>query len=67
VKECLERRREVRPVPLEEEIERLEGEGILHADGAAKLKQDGLRGGYLRTLPGIHQCDGFYAALIVRD
>jgi 16S rRNA (cytosine967-C5)-methyltransferase len=67
VKECLERRHEVRLVALYGEVERLEGEGVLHADGAAKLKKSALSGGYLRTLPGIHRCDGFYAALIVRD
>ena len=67
VKACLGRQRGVRLVALDSEVVRLEREGILHADGAAKLKQDGLSEGFLRTLPGVHRCDGFYAALIVRD
>ena len=52
--------------PLKDEILRLEREGVLHAAGAATLRASALREGCLRTLPGVHPCDGFFAALIVR-
>lgn len=64
VSECVGRGFEV--VPLDGDITRLEREGALCAEGAAKLKQSALRGGFLRTLPGVHRCDGFFAALFVR-
>jgi len=40
--------------------------GILPADTAAALTQTAIRAPYLRTLPGIHPCDGFFAALLER-
>lgn len=52
--------------PLEDEVLRLEREGVLSADGSAWLRASALRDGCLRTLPGVHPCDGFFAALIVR-
>lgn len=64
VSECVERGFEV--IPLDEDITRLEREGTLCAEGAAKLRQSALRGGFFRTLPGVHGCDGFFAALFVR-
>jgi 16S rRNA (cytosine967-C5)-methyltransferase len=64
VSDCVERGFEV--VPLDEDIARLEREGTLYAEGAAKLRQSGMRRGFLRTLPGVHRCDGFFAALFVR-
>jgi 16S rRNA (cytosine967-C5)-methyltransferase len=42
------------------ELERLKAEGELIWSNAVSLT----RGPYLRTLPGIHPCDGFFAAII---
>lgn len=64
VAECLSARAEFRAVPLGEGIARLEREGVLHADGARKLRESALRDRFLRTLPGVHPCDGFFAALL---
>ncbi|MGC2160652.1 MAG: transcription antitermination factor NusB [Silvibacterium sp.] len=66
VSECCEQVRGFDVIPLDEEVLHLEGEGAIHAQGALKLKQSALDGGFLRTLPGVHGCDGFFAALIVR-
>ncbi len=51
---------------LGEEFDRLEGEGIVRGDAVEELRATGFRDGYLRTLPGVHPCDGFFAALIER-
>lgn len=64
VVECLTARSGFHAVPLDEEIARLERNGVLHAEGAKKLRETAIRGGNLRTLPGMHPCDGFFAALI---
>jgi 16S rRNA (cytosine967-C5)-methyltransferase len=55
-----------RLVPLEPLIEQLAQRAILSEEVAAKLIQSALREGALRTLPGIHDCDGFYAAVLER-
>ena len=57
----------LRRVSLEPLIARLELDGILGEDVAAKLKQSALRAGVLRTLPGVHDCDGFYAVVLERS
>jgi len=44
------------------ELERLRQEGDLSVDGIDTL----LDGPYLRTIPGLHACDGFFAAIIQR-
>jgi 16S rRNA (cytosine967-C5)-methyltransferase len=66
VEECLADRPQFRAVPIEPEIDRLGREGFLHAAGAEKLRSTALRGGFLCTIPGVHTCDGFFAALLVR-
>ena len=43
-----------------EELDRLKQSGVLTWPAPASLTQ----GPYLRTIPGIHPCDGFFAALI---
>ena len=65
IAECAERARGYEVVPLDAEIERLEREGIVHAEGARKLRQSAMRDGFLRTLPGAHDCDGFFAAMFI--
>jgi 16S rRNA (cytosine967-C5)-methyltransferase len=62
--ECLGRTSGFGAVPLDEEISTLAREGVLHADGARKLRESALRGRFLRTLPGVHPCDGFFAAIL---
>jgi 16S rRNA (cytosine967-C5)-methyltransferase len=42
------------------ELQRLQGEGELIPSKSFSLT----RGSYLRTLPGIHPCDGFFAAIL---
>lgn len=65
--ECLGRREDFDLVRIDREVERLERAGILHPEGAKTLRDTALAGGYLRTLPGIHSCDGFFAALLMRS
>jgi 16S rRNA (cytosine967-C5)-methyltransferase len=43
-----------------DELERLQQEGELIWNGSSTLT----RGPYLRTLPGVHPCDGFFAAIL---
>lgn len=65
IAECSERASGCEVVPLDTEIERLERDGILYAEGARKLRQSAMRDGFLRTLPGVHECDGFFAAMFI--
>ncbi len=51
---------------LRAEFDLLEQQGIVEGEGVAQLRVSGFRDGYLRTLPGVHACDGFFAALIER-
>jgi 16S rRNA (cytosine967-C5)-methyltransferase len=67
VTECMASTSGFHLIPVEEEIARLEREGIVHREGAAKLMQHAVRDGFLRTFPGTTNCDGFFAALIQRD
>ena len=67
IAECAKQSRTFKVVPLEEDLTRLEQEGIVHAAGAEQLRSSVFRAGALRTLPGIHPCDGFYAALLTRQ
>jgi 16S rRNA (cytosine967-C5)-methyltransferase len=51
-----------RVVECRSELERLHGEGILIFPDPSSLT----RGPYLRTLPGVQPCDGFFAAILER-
>jgi 16S rRNA (cytosine967-C5)-methyltransferase len=42
------------------ELERLRGEGELVWDNVGSL----VSGGFLRTIPGVHPCDGFFVAIL---
>jgi 16S rRNA (cytosine967-C5)-methyltransferase len=44
------------------ELERLRAEGEWISQDASSF----VRGSYLRTIPGVHRCDGFFAAIIER-
>jgi 16S rRNA (cytosine967-C5)-methyltransferase len=50
-------------IPAEEELALLRSKGEL----AWPKSQDLVSGPYLRTLPGTHPCDGFFAAVLKRD
>lgn len=66
VRECLGRRDDFELVRIDPEIDRLERDGVLHSEGAEELRATALASGCLRTLPGVHGCDGFFAAMLTR-
>lgn len=51
---------------MEDEISALAAEGVLQVDSLAHLRSTAVSGPYLRTIPGTHTCDGFFAAVIQR-
>jgi 16S rRNA (cytosine967-C5)-methyltransferase len=67
VRECLDGRDDFELVRVDQEIERLDRAGILLTEGAESLRATALVNGCLRTLPGVHSCDGFFAALLTRQ
>jgi 16S rRNA (cytosine967-C5)-methyltransferase len=62
VEHVLAQRTEFRRLDCSIEIDRLKAAGELNWTDAASLT----RGPYLRTIPGIHPCDGFFAAMVER-
>jgi len=62
LQDCLSGRPEFAEISLGERIDALIGEGSMREENAAGL----LEKGRLRTLPGVHPCDGFFAAMIAR-
>lgn len=61
--ECLNGNTEFHLVSIAEELERLRGAGELVWHEGATLT----RGGFLRTIPGVHPCDGFFAAILEKQ
>lgn len=57
---CVEENPVFRVIDCQDELEKLEREGDLTWPNRSSL----LRGPFLRTLPGIHPCDGFFAAIL---
>jgi 16S rRNA (cytosine967-C5)-methyltransferase len=55
----------VRVVPLEEFLDRLAERGVVTTEGRDRLRT-AMEGGFLRTVPGVHPCDGFFAAVLER-
>jgi 16S rRNA (cytosine967-C5)-methyltransferase len=53
---------EFRLIPVKEELERLRRSGNLAWNEIDKL----VSGDFLRTIPGVHPCDGFFAAILQR-
>lgn len=49
-------------LPCSRQLENLKSEGELAWEAASAL----LSGPYLRTIPGVHPCDGFFAAVLTR-
>jgi len=60
VEEAMKENSTFRLLNVRPELDRLKSEGVLTWSDIASLA----RGPFLRTLPGIHPCDGFFAALL---
>jgi 16S rRNA (cytosine967-C5)-methyltransferase len=60
IQDCLTGRNEFFEVGLDERVDTLLADGSLFAENAVGL----LDKGRLRTIPGVHPCDGFFAAMI---
>lgn len=45
-------------------LEAMATDGALTHEGAALLRSSALDGEFLRTLPGVHPCDGFFVAVL---
>jgi 16S rRNA (cytosine967-C5)-methyltransferase len=56
----------LRRLPVAPLIARLADSGVLCPEVAAALLASAVSGGALRTLPGVHGCDGFFAAIFER-
>jgi 16S rRNA (cytosine967-C5)-methyltransferase len=54
-----------RLVPIGEILDQLAAAGILTPEGRDRLRSAAI-GDFLRTIPGVHPCDGFFAAAIER-
>ncbi|MGA7525213.1 MAG: transcription antitermination factor NusB [Acidobacteriaceae bacterium] len=52
-------------VPVEEILDGLAERGVMTAEGRERLRSATV-GPYLRTIPGVHPCDGFFAAVLER-
>jgi 16S rRNA (cytosine967-C5)-methyltransferase len=66
VEAVLKKQPEIQQVPLGPVLEKLATMGSLSAEVAASLGNTAIRKGCLRTLPGVHPFDGFFAALLER-
>jgi 16S rRNA (cytosine967-C5)-methyltransferase len=64
VKQALERDEAFDLLPWRPQILALEQEGVLQPDTAEQLAPANLS--FLRTIPGVHPCDGFFAACLTR-
>jgi 16S rRNA (cytosine967-C5)-methyltransferase len=62
IQDCLSGRPEFAEVGLEQRVEALIAEGSMHEGSATGI----LEKGHLRTIPGVHPGDGFFAAMIER-
>lgn len=49
--------------PVRTRLDELVGAGMIHANAVGAL----VKGPFLRTIPGVHGCDGFFAAIIERN
>ena len=52
-------------VPVAGILDRLAASGAVTADGRERLRT-ATDGDFLRTIPGLHPCDGFFAAVLER-
>ncbi len=67
VTECLAANPDFSLHPLNDTVQSLSTAGIVTQQGAERLHATALRNGFLRTTPGVHNCDGFFAALLMRN
>ena len=58
---------DARLVSMKLRIEELRGEGILSAAGAERLLRGITAESYLRLIPGLFECDGFFVAMIEKS
>jgi len=63
IEKALEKNSTFRLLDVRSELNRLRSEGVLTWPDLASLT----RGPFLRTLPGIHPCDGFFAAIFEKQ
>lgn len=63
IEKALEANSAFRLLNIRPELDRLKSEGVLTWPDLASLT----RGPFLRTLPGIHPCDGFFAAIFEKQ
>jgi 16S rRNA (cytosine967-C5)-methyltransferase len=63
VEEAMASDRSFRLLNSEEELARLRSEGELRLEDSSSLTS----GPYLRTIPGVHPCDGFFAAILQKS
>jgi 16S rRNA (cytosine967-C5)-methyltransferase len=56
----------VRRLSIEPLIARLADTGVLRQEAGARLIGTAVKDGALRTLPGVHGCDGFFAVVLER-
>ncbi len=54
----------VKVQPVGPALDTLLAQGVLTVEGHGTLRDSALAGPYLRTIPGVHPCDGFFAALL---
>jgi 16S rRNA (cytosine967-C5)-methyltransferase len=66
VQECLKSNSDFKLVSLEREVHKLAQSGLLQPGAEEQLTKTALLNGCLRTIPGLHNCDGFFAALLTR-
>ena len=52
--------RAFRLIPMQSRLEQLSQKGLIRTDAVSTVA----KGGFLRTIPGIHPCDGFFAAIL---
>jgi 16S rRNA (cytosine967-C5)-methyltransferase len=66
VKAALKQKSEFKLIELKPELQQLRRSGELSLEDGGNDSASLLDGPYLRTIPGVHPCDGFFAALIER-
>jgi 16S rRNA (cytosine967-C5)-methyltransferase len=64
VVEAVESEAGVRRISVEPLIARLADTGVLRQETSAMLIDTAVKDGALRTLPGVHGCDGFFAVVL---
>ena len=67
IEECMQRTPGHRLIPLEDQLSKIVERGGCTEESAAVLRLSAFRNGFLRTLSGVQPCDGFFAAMLVRE